>query len=241
MIGIYKITSPKKRVYIGQSVDIKRRFKEYRSLRCKNQHRLYNSLKKYGVINHIFEVIEYCDIEELNNKERYYQELYSAISRNGLNCRVVSDDCNSGYLSEETKQKIRDRDFSYLIGNDFRTGILHTDEIKSQIKNTLIENAKKPCYVNAMTGMFGNKNPFFGKKHSEKTIELLRENAKNNIKSIRVFKQANIARQHLLLNTQTGIYYESIREASCLLFIKNSTLKAMLSGRFRNNSNLIKV
>ena len=27
--GIYKITSPKGRIYIGQAVDLKRRFKEY--------------------------------------------------------------------------------------------------------------------------------------------------------------------------------------------------------------------
>jgi hypothetical protein len=32
-IGIYKITSPTKRVYIGQSVNIERRFNTYEKLR----------------------------------------------------------------------------------------------------------------------------------------------------------------------------------------------------------------
>ncbi len=32
MIGIYKITNPEGKIYIGQSIDIDRRFKEYKRL-----------------------------------------------------------------------------------------------------------------------------------------------------------------------------------------------------------------
>jgi len=71
MIGIYKITSPSKKIYIGQSIDIEKRFKYYLNLNCKKQTKLYNSLKKYGYKKHFFEVIEICKITELNNKERY--------------------------------------------------------------------------------------------------------------------------------------------------------------------------
>ena len=54
MIGIYKITSPTNKIYIGQSIDIENRFTKYKSLDCKNQVRLYNSLKKYGFDKHKF-------------------------------------------------------------------------------------------------------------------------------------------------------------------------------------------
>ena len=38
LIGIYKITSPNDKIYIGQSIDIDRRFIQYQKLKCKKQH-----------------------------------------------------------------------------------------------------------------------------------------------------------------------------------------------------------
>jgi len=108
MIGIYKIASPSKRIYIGQSIDIERRKKEYLNLqKCKHQVKLFYSLKKYGFAKHKFEIICECAIEELNDKERYYQELYSAIGANGLNLKLTESKDISGKLSEETLIKMR--------------------------------------------------------------------------------------------------------------------------------------
>jgi len=71
MIGIYKITSPTNKIYIGQSTNITDRWKRYYKLNhCRNQIKLYNSLKKHGFKNHIFEIIEECNWEELNIRER---------------------------------------------------------------------------------------------------------------------------------------------------------------------------
>ena len=48
-IGIYKIVSPSEKIYIGQSINIEKRWeKNYKTLKCKTQTKLYNSLKKYG-------------------------------------------------------------------------------------------------------------------------------------------------------------------------------------------------
>lgn len=106
MIGIYKITNPKGRIYIGQSTNIEKRFNHYKRLDCKYQIRLYNSFVKYGYINHKFEVITECDIEHLNEKERYFQECYNVLSKNGLNCRLTVASDRSGELSAETRKKI---------------------------------------------------------------------------------------------------------------------------------------
>jgi len=54
---VYKITSPSNKVYIGITKNIIRRFKEYKSLRCKSQILIYNSLKKYGWDSHIKEIL----------------------------------------------------------------------------------------------------------------------------------------------------------------------------------------
>lgn len=105
MIGIYKITSPTGRIYIGQSIDIERRFKEYqiyqRSISIGSK--LYKSFQKYNVNNHVFEIIENCLLEQLNEREIYWGEYYDVLNKNGLNLRLGNA---NGKCSEETKIKI---------------------------------------------------------------------------------------------------------------------------------------
>ena len=57
MVGIYKITNPSGKIYIGQSVNIDNRISSYKNLKCKNQTKLYRSLLKYTFENHIFEIL----------------------------------------------------------------------------------------------------------------------------------------------------------------------------------------
>lgn len=106
MIGIYKITSPSNKIYIGQSKDIKLRFYYYSIKSCKGQRKLYHSLKKHGVENHVFEVLEECDIEQLNERERYYQDLYEVTSMNGLNLVLQGANEKRKIISDEMKKKI---------------------------------------------------------------------------------------------------------------------------------------
>lgn len=107
IIGIYKITSPSGRVYIGQSKDIKNRHSCYKTLKCKNQPIVYNSLLKHGFDNHIFEIIEECDIEDLTKKERFWQEFYNVIDRDkGMNCLIVSYDGEKAIYSEDMLQRM---------------------------------------------------------------------------------------------------------------------------------------
>ena len=75
-IGIYKIISPSNKIYIGQSIDIEKRKHLYSKLYCKQQPKLYNSIKKHGWENHIFEIVEECSIELLLNKEIYWKKYY---------------------------------------------------------------------------------------------------------------------------------------------------------------------
>lgn len=104
MIGIYKITSPENKVYIGQSIDIERRFSEYKRLQKRSAGRkIISSLKKHGVINHKFEVIEECLIEQLHEKEYYWKQYYKSVE-DGLNCDYF--DNSGGPRSEETKRRI---------------------------------------------------------------------------------------------------------------------------------------
>jgi group I intron endonuclease len=105
MVGIYKITNPNGRIYVGQSTNILLRWNKYYKLACKDQLSLYNSLVKYGPENHIFEVIEECLENELDKKEIYWGEYYDVLSNKHLNNRLGRG--FGSYDSEETKLKKR--------------------------------------------------------------------------------------------------------------------------------------
>jgi group I intron endonuclease len=106
-IGIYKIINPKGKIYIGQSINLEKRINDYKHLNySKNQFKLNNSFKKYGIDSHIFNVIEICEIQELNDRERYWQEFYDVLNK-GLNLILTSNNSKSQIISNDTKEKIK--------------------------------------------------------------------------------------------------------------------------------------
>lgn len=106
MVGIYKIVNPKGKVYIGQSINLQQRLNDYRKLvNCKNQRQLYNSLKKYGWENHSIAVVEECQKELLNSRERYWQEFYNVLGPLGLNCKLTTTLDKTGKNSEESNKQ----------------------------------------------------------------------------------------------------------------------------------------
>lgn len=106
MVGIYKITSPSNKIYIGQSINIEKRKNQYVKLdkSCIGP-KLYNSLKKYGWESHIHELLEECSLEQLNEREIFYkQQFINEFGwENALFCEIY--DTGGGPKSEETKFK----------------------------------------------------------------------------------------------------------------------------------------
>ena len=80
--GIYKITDQlTKEAYIGQSVDVHTRFTDHikcgvGALPVSSSHLLYAAMRRDGIENFSFELLESCEKEKLNEKERYYISLY---------------------------------------------------------------------------------------------------------------------------------------------------------------------
>lgn len=154
MIGIYKITNPKKKIYIGQSIDIEKRFKQYQSIyKIKSQIKIYNSLKKYGYDKHLFEVINICDIDKLNELERYYQELFSAIGKNGLNLKLTSANEKKTIMSEETKLKIKQNSSRHFLGKTqtneakLKISIKNKGKIRTDLQKQNISKGIKKAYT----------------------------------------------------------------------------------------------
>lgn len=75
--GIYKIVSPDGHIYIGQSIDIEKRFAQHRRNRDKGYNKLKSSLKYYGAYNHTFYIIEECNFDDLNMREAYWIKHYT--------------------------------------------------------------------------------------------------------------------------------------------------------------------
>jgi len=104
--GIYKITSPSGKIYIGQSINLEERFYHYqKGKNYKTQTRLRYSIEKHGIENHLFEILHLCAVEELNTQERYYQEFFDVLGPNGLNCRLQQSDEKTGKNSTESNKK----------------------------------------------------------------------------------------------------------------------------------------
>ncbi len=145
MAYIYKITNPNKRIYIGQTTDIKTRWNKYEKLLCKDQPSLYASLLKHGPENHNFEIIEECSENKLDEREIYWGEYYNVLSNKHLNNRLGRG--FGSYDSEETKIKKREchkgRSNYWLKGKSLSED--HKDKIsksKKGVSNTITKPRK---------------------------------------------------------------------------------------------------
>ena len=200
MTGIYKITSPSGKIYIGSSINIENRLKYYKSLNCKGQVRLYNSLKKYGYNSHIVEIIEKCDKSILYEREFYYGCFFNVLGENGLNSILPKLDSQKVGASEETKLRM--------------------------------SISKK-----------GIKNSFYGKTHSEETKEKIRlfQTGRKHTKEHKDKVSKNNAKNlsKIVLDLNTGVFYESAKQVSDLYNINHSTLRSRLNGTNKNLTQFI--
>jgi group I intron endonuclease len=150
MIGIYKITSPTSRIYIGQSINIENRKYAYSigNNNLKRQPKIYNSIKKHGIENHTFEILEECTIGQLNERETYWKQHYLEQSDNNwskvLFCGL--HDNGGGPKSEETKQKI----------SNSLSGIKRTEETKNKLSLSLKGKNKTDNHKNNISNSKSN-------------------------------------------------------------------------------------
>ena len=96
--GIYRIlNNVNGKSYIGQSIDIYKRWKEH-VLNAKSNrlnYALYSAMNKYGIDNFSFSILEECEPHKLSDKEIYYIELFRTYvdfeDSNGYNMTLGGD------------------------------------------------------------------------------------------------------------------------------------------------------
>ena len=211
MIGIYKITNTiNGKFYIGQAIDIEERWKSHRrnSLNSKSKeynYPLYRAIRKYGIENFSFEIVEECSIEELNEKEIYYigefNSYIHAENSQGYNMTLGGEGTRGHKASKETREKIsiatkgesnpmygKRGELSPLFGRKFSEE--HRQKISKALskrklsKETIarISQSKKGRKLSEehrqkiSEKTKGENNPFYGKSHSEETKRKISEN-----------------------------------------------------------------
>lgn len=108
--GIYCIESPSGAIYIGQSVNIEKRLRSYKSLCCKDQPAIFNSLKKYGVDKHSFKIVAHFTNDVPKDVLDFYEIEYMELFRsNGFRMLNIKDGGSNGRMAEETKNKLSEQ------------------------------------------------------------------------------------------------------------------------------------
>ena len=147
--------------YIGQSKNIKNRFKNYFNvsyLKSKQGFIISRALLKYGYSNFSLTILEYCNSSDLLVREQYYLDKLKP-KYNILKIAGISQGFKH---SEETKTKISKALKGIYVGdNSALFGRLHKEETKK------LMSLKKA----------GKNNPLYGKIHSEETKDLMRQKA----------------------------------------------------------------
>lgn len=110
MTGIYKIENLiNGKIYIGQSIDIKQRWRQHRNDYKNKKSLLYSAINKYGIENFLFSIIEECKEEELNEKECFYIKKFNSCvlfeNSHGYNATEGGESPGSS-LKDEQKENI---------------------------------------------------------------------------------------------------------------------------------------
>ncbi len=216
MIGIYKITNPKGKIYIGLSTNIEARFNSYKRLHCKDQPLIYDSLLNYGVDKHKFEIIKKCSIDKLSNFEiKYIKKFKSNLKRYGLNLTT------GGHRYFKHNKATRLKMSKAQIGNTKNLG-------KKQSQETIEKRVKK-LKGQKRTKAFKKRHSklLTGRKFSQETID----------KSAATRKEKGCNTKKVI-DTSTGIIYKRCQDAADILKMKKSTLIAKLNGQNPNTTTL---
>ena len=207
--GIYKIQSPSGKLYIGQSKNLKQRYRHHLGFSSTST-KLGRSYLKYGKENHTFTIVEYCSIKELSEKELHYINYYNS-REEGLNTL----DRNYTYLHTESVNK------------KIKEGVAKswTPERRENQAKAMIENWEKGRYANRDNSI-RKPNPMYSCRRAD-TLELITvplEEFKNN-RHLYVGNSANKkqpSKQKKVLDAQSGTIYEGVVECMRLLGICNS-------------------
>jgi group I intron endonuclease len=188
MIGVYLITNNVNgKMYVGQSWDVSRRWKREKNLSGVNNH-LSNAIRKYGRERFSFEIL--FEIKEnlatqilLDEYETQAIKLLDLMNPlKGYNKREGG---SGGKLSEETKQRCSNN--SFWLGKKLPEEMIEKMRKAKKGKcgalasryGAKLSDEQKQVLSKLKKGLYdGERNPMFGKNHTDETKRKISESKK---------------------------------------------------------------
>lgn len=180
IVGIYKITSPSGKVYIGQSWNIKHRWYTYKGSSCKLQPKLHSSFIKYGARNHTYEIIHELPKDVAQRVLDAYEILYiDQYKICGVHLLNLMSGGFGGQHSNETKLKIGTKSKGHPPNKtSFKKGQV-LERTTEWIQKISEANKGRKCPEDVKKRLSelnkGAKNPKYGKPVSEETKKKIRD------------------------------------------------------------------
>ena len=200
--GIYKIENKQtNEKYIGQSIHIQQRFKEHIKGNKKPLSNIDRNIQKYGKDNFLFEIIEECSQEKLNEREIYWIAYFDSF-RNGYNNTPGGNDTSCAVKVNEKPVE------QYTLDGKYITTYKSTCEASRQTgieqSNIVYCCNNHPRYKHAgcFQWKYVNDNkiiiPILVKIHSTKKREIGQYNSNNKL--ISIFPSAMEAERQTQIN-----------------------------------------
>jgi group I intron endonuclease len=214
--GIYLIYNlANQRVYVGQSRNVRKRFSRHRGSLLLGNHKnphLQSAFNHYGEDKFVFRSVEYCEIENLTEREEYWIGQFNSMNRNrGYN--LVRAKTNGGH-SEETKAKLSainkgktHSEEAKAKMSESQKGRIHSEETRAKMGASRIGKALSEDHRAKMS------KAHKGKVISEETREKLREARKGKTLSeehrakLSAAQKARQERQRLALSDPPTCLY----------------------------------
>jgi len=181
VIGIYSITSPSGRVYIGQSTNIYERWFSHRKRSAKNSCPvIFKSILKYGYEKHSFEILQEfpSDVPKyvLDNYEVFYINQYKSA---GISLLNIKGGGSYGKHSEETKNKIRlaNKGKQYSLGTKRPQYAIQATADKNRGRKRTAEQINRIVTNKTIPSNIGSWNT--GKIRTEENKEKISKTLKN--------------------------------------------------------------
>lgn len=236
MQGIYKITNKcNNHIYVGKSNNIERRFNDHKRLALTEGHKefnksLYYAIRKYGIENFIFEIIEELeDYTKSGEREQYWINYYDSYN-NGYNESFGGDGGSSpGHCSGEKNGRAKlSKEDVILIRQKYKDGIskkecyeIFKDKIsEGGFARVWLGQTWKDIMPEVYTKENKERNEYLGKSLAARTQRILTE---QQVRDIRAFRDGGV-KPLMIYNI-----YKDICSYSCICDIYyNRTYKEVI-------------
>lgn len=165
-------------MYIGQTKNLRKRWNGL--VANNNNQSITKAIQEYGKENFKMEVIETCEDEEADEREKYWIDKFNTFKGKGYN-----EHCGGRTLGKGEEHP--------------RTGQETPEEVKEKMRQAMIENG-------TINNISGENHYLYGKKHTQEDLKKMRQwqrmdspvdNKKKAIQIIKEYHETDVTQKEL--------------------------------------------